>query len=125
VKDARARADTVFQHSPVLNTANQNSDFSTISTRINLLNIGKTQVLTIPGEALPNIGFYLKRNMKTSQPFLFGLTNDALGYILVKEDFNSFERYNYISRTSLGEFTGDIFVEEALKMMEKNPGAEE
>lgn len=125
MKDARARADTVFQHSPVLNTANQNSDFSTISTRINLLNIGKTQVLTIPGEALPNIGFYLKRNMKTSQPFLFGLTNDALGYILVKEDFNSFERYNYISRTSLGEFTGDIFVEEALKMMEKNPGAEE
>ena len=114
----------VFQHSPLLNTANQNGDFSTVSTCINLLNIGQAQVLTIPGEALPNIGFYLKRNMKTSQPFLFGLTNDAFGYILVKEDFNSFERYNYISRTSLGEFTGDIFVEEALKMMEENPGAE-
>lgn len=115
----------VFQNSPVLNKTVQNNDFSKISTRINLLNIGKAQVLTIPGEALPNIGFYLKRNMKTSQPFLFGLTNDALGYILVKEDFNSFERYNYISRTSLGEFTGDIFVEEALKMIEENPGAEE
>ncbi len=115
----------VFQHSPVLNSVNQNSDFSTISTRLNLLNIGQAQVLTIPGEALPNIGFYLKRNMKTDQPFLFGLTNDAFGYILVKEDFNSFERYNYISRTSLGEFTGDIFVEEALKMIEENPGAEE
>ena len=115
----------VFQNSPVLNKTVQNNDFSKISTRINLLNIGKAQVLTIPGEALPNIGFYLKRNMKTSQPFLFGLTNDALGYILTKEDFNSFERYNYISRTSLGEFTGDIFVEEALKMIEENPGAEE
>lgn len=63
--------------------------------------------------------------MKSDQPFLFGLTNDAFGYILVKEDFNSFERYNYISRSSLGEFTGDIFVEEALKMMEENPGEEE
>jgi len=115
----------VFQNSPVLNKTVQNNDFSKISTRVNLMNIGKAQVLTIPGEALPNIGFYLKRNMKTSQPFLFGLTNDALGYILTKEDFNSFERYNYISRTSLGEFTGDIFVEEALKMIEENPGAEE
>ena len=115
----------VFKHSPVLNKTVQNNDFSKITTRLNLLNIGKAQILTIPGEALPNIGFYLKRNMKTSQPFLFGLTNDAFGYILVKEDFNSFERYNYISRTSLGEFTGDIFVEEALKMIEENPGAEE
>lgn len=115
----------VFKHSPVLNPASQKGDFTIISTRLNLLNIGKAQVLTIPGEALPNIGFYLKRNMKTSQPFLFGLTNDAFGYIMVKEDFNSFERYNYISRTSLGEFTCDIFVEEALKMIEENPGAEE
>jgi hypothetical protein len=115
----------VFQHSPLLNPDNRNGDFSTITTQINLLNIGQAQVLTIPGEALPNIGFYLKRNMKTEQPFLFGLTNDAFGYIMVKEDFNSFERYNYISRASLGEFTGDIFVEEALKMIEENPGAEE
>jgi hypothetical protein len=114
----------VFKNSPVLNKTVQNNDFSKITTRLNLLNIGKAQILTIPGEALPNIGFYLKRNMKTSQPFLFGLTNDALGYILTKEDFNSFERYNYISRTSLGEFTGEIFVEEVLKMIEENPGAE-
>lgn len=43
----------------------------------------------------------------------------------IKEDFNSFVRYNYISRTSLGEFTSEIFVEETLKMIEENPGAEE
>jgi hypothetical protein len=114
----------VLKSSPILKKSGQNNDVSIISTRINLLNIGQAQVLTIPGEALPNIGFYLKRNMKTEQPFLFGLTNDAFGYILIKEDFNSFERYNYISRTSLGEFTGDIFVKEALKMIEENPGAE-
>lgn len=113
----------VFQNSPILSQAVQNGNYSKISTRLNLLSIGKAQVLTIPGEALPNIGFYLKRNMKTNQPFLFGLTNDAFGYIMVKEDFNSFRRYNYISRTSLGEFTGDIFVKEALKMIRENPGA--
>ena len=94
-----------------------------IKTNVNLLNIGTAQILTIPGEALPNIGFYLKRNMNTDQAFLFGLTNDAFGYIITKEDFNSFKRYDYISRTSLGEMTGEIFIQEALQLIQENPGA--
>jgi len=94
-----------------------------INTRVNLLNIGTAQILTIPGEALPNIGYYLKRNMRTKNPFLFGLTNDAFGYIITKEDFSSFKRYEYISRTSLGEMTGEIFIEEALKLIEESPEA--
>ena len=92
--------------------------------RMNLLNIGKAQILTIPGEALPNIGFYLKRKMKTDQPFLFGLTNEAIGYILTKTDFDSFEKYRYISRTSLGEMTGEILIDEALKLIAESPGSE-
>jgi len=102
-----------------------NGDYSSVKTSINLVNIGKVQILTIPGEALPNIGYYLKRNMKTTQPFLFGLTNDAFGYILTKVDFNSFERYNYISRTSLGEMTGEIYIEEALKLVQESPAAQQ
>ncbi len=93
-----------------------------IQTNVNLLNIGTAQILTIPGEALPNIGYYLKRNMKTENPFLFGLTNDAFGYILTKEDFNSFGRYKYVSRTSLGEMTGEIYIQNALKLIQENPG---
>lgn len=96
-----------------------------ISTRVNLLNIGSAQILTIPGEALPNIGFYLKRKMNTKHPFLFGLTNDAFGYILTKVDFNSFKRYDYISETSLGEMTGEIFIEEALELISSNPKPKE
>jgi hypothetical protein len=115
----------VFQHSPVAALADKKiTDFSKVTTRINLVNIGKVQVLTIPGEALPNIGFYVKRHMNTDQPFLFGLTNDAFGYILTKEDFNGFERYNYVSRTSLGEMTGEIYETEALKMIKENPAPE-
>lgn len=92
-----------------------------IKTTVNLLTIGNAKVLTIPGEALPNIGYYLKRKMNTDNPFLFGLTNDAFGYILTKEDFNSFERYEYISRTSLGEHTGEAFVEQAIKLVDSQP----
>ena len=93
------------------------SDKQSITTRVNLVNIGDAQILTVPGEALPNIGFYLKRKMNGKHNLLFGLTNDALGYILSKEDWNSFERYNYITRTSLGESTADIFIGNAIKLI--------
>jgi hypothetical protein len=112
----------VFQHSPVaIKYRTTVVDFSVVPTRINLLNIGRIQVLTIPGEALPNIGYYVKRKMKSDQPFLFGLTNDAFGYMLTKEDFGGFERYNYVSRTSLGEMTGNIYEEEAIKLINESP----
>ncbi len=61
-----------------------------IDARINLVNLGDAQILTIPGEALPNIGCYLKRKMRGKHNLLFGLTNDAFGYILTKVDFQSF-----------------------------------
>ncbi len=108
----------ILENSPLnFNTTQTN----TVSTRLNLVNIGTAQILTIPGEALPNIGYYLKRNMPTEHSFLFGLTNDAFGYILTKEDFNSFERYDYISQTSLGEMTGEIYIKEALSLIKKSP----
>jgi hypothetical protein len=55
---------------------------------------------------------------------LFGLANDAFDYILTREDFDSFKRYAYISRTSLGERTGDILVTEALKLVDESPRPE-
>jgi len=111
----------ILKNSP-LKQENAKPDVAT--TQLNLLNIGPAQILTIPGEALPNIGYYLKRNMNTKLPFLFGLTNDAFGYILTKVDFNSFKRYDYISRTSLGEMTGEIYIEQALKLVKESPKPE-
>ncbi len=93
----------------------------TITTRINVVNLGNAQIMTIPGEALPNIGFYLKRKMHGKHNMLFGLTNDAFGYILTKVDFASFARYEYVSRTSLGEMTGEILIEQGLALVEKSP----
>lgn len=93
------------------------SDDFRITVQINLLQIGNARILTIPGEALPNIGFFLKRRMGGEHNLLFGLTNDAFGYILSRVDFESFERYSYISRTSLGEQTGEILINSALEMI--------
>jgi hypothetical protein len=97
-----------------------NQDHS-INARINLINLGNAQILTIPGEALPNIGFYLKRKMRGTHTLLFGLTNEAFGYILTKVDFNSFPRYDYVSRTSLGEMTGEILIEKSLEFVNRSP----
>jgi len=99
-------------------------DPSHVSTQLNVVNIGDAQILTIPGEALPNIGYYLKRKMHGQHNLLFGLTNDAFGYILTKVDWGSFKRYEYVSRTCLGEMTGEILIEEALKFVDACPRPE-
>ena len=109
----------VVQHSPLKYPHDDAG--RTITTRINLVNLGDAQILTIPGEALPNIGFYLKRQMRGEHNLLFGLTNDAFGYILTKVDFNSFPRYDYVSRTSLGEMTGEILIEKWLELIRSSP----
>ena len=95
-----------------------------VTTQLNLLNVGSAQILTIPGEALPNIGYYLKRKMRGEHNLLFGLTNDAFGYILTKVDWGSFKRYDYVSRTCLGEMTGEIYMDEALKLVAESPAPE-
>lgn len=108
----------IMQSSPLGSRA---QDPGRVETQLNLVNIGTAQILTIPGEALPNIGFYLKRKMRGKDNLLFGLTNDAFGYILTKVDWGSFKRYDYVSRTSLGEMTGEILIDEALKLIDRSP----
>ena len=108
----------VMRNSPM---ADQTDNFEEVTTQMNVLNVGSAQMLTMPGEVLPNLGYYLKRNMPGDHIFLLGLTNDAFGYIMTKYDFDSFKRYEYISRTSLGEMTGEIFVEEALQLVADSP----
>jgi hypothetical protein len=110
----------VVQHSPLNYPRGEDR---TITTRVNLVNVGNAQMLSIPGEALPNIGFYLKRKMRGEHNFLLGLTNDAFGYILTKVDFHSFARYDYVSRVSLGEMTGEILIQHALDLIQKAPPA--
>jgi len=88
-----------------------------VSTRLNFLRLGAARLLTVPGEAMPNLGAYLKRRIGGEHAMLLGLTNDAFGYILTKEDWGAFRRYEYISRTCLGERTGEILTDEALRLV--------
>ena len=113
-----------LKRSPILSKSPGTKNYTVAPARLNLINIGQAQIITAPGEAMPNIGYYLKRKQNTSQPMLFGLVNDSFGYIITKEDFGSFQRYDYISRTALGEMTGEIYITEALKLIESAPAAD-
>ncbi len=93
----------------------------TIKARVNLLNIGDMQVVTVPGEALPNIGLFTKRHMRGRHNLLFGLTNEAFGYILSRVDYKSFDRYKYVSAVSLGEMTGEILMDRWLQLIRTSP----
>ena len=112
----------ILENSPLNYTTNSDGG---ISTQVNIVNLGDAQMLTIPGEALPNIGYYLRRKMHGKHNFLLGLTNDAFGYLLTKVDYNSFKRYEYITRTSLGEMAGEIFIEQSLKFINQCPKPED
>ena len=107
----------VVEHSPLNHSRNPDR---TVTAQINLITLGDAHLLTIPGEAMPNIGLYLKRKMKGRHNLLLGLTNDAFGYILTEVDFNSFDRYDYVSATSLGEMTGEILIDKWRELIDQS-----
>lgn len=97
-----------------------------LTTETHLIQIGnEVAIVTIPGELLPRLGFVIqervRESLQTPTVFLFGLTNDELGYILPEDEFGT-ERYRYESSMSVGRAIGsDLLraVEEMLKEIQK------
>jgi len=78
-----------------------------IETEVTHLTMGPVEFVTIPGEALPNIGLMLKRHMRGDPKFVLGLCDDELGYILAQEDWGlSF--YEYETSMSVGSTVGRV-----------------
>jgi len=57
-------------------------------TEVDVMQIGKAQMITMPGEVLPSIGHRLKRSMTGKYNFVIGLGNDELGYIIPEEEWD-------------------------------------
>ncbi len=87
-----------------------------VETEVDRIRIGPAELLTIPGEALPNVGFYLKRHMHGQPKFLLGLTCDFLGYILAPEDFG-LKLYEYETGVSVGPRIEPLMVGNLLEMI--------
>lgn len=59
----------------------------TLTTEVGLLDLGGARIAFWPGEVLPKLGLACKAALHSPHPFLVGLANDELGYILAREDF--------------------------------------
>jgi len=96
-------------------------DHGCVPTEVSHFTIGPAEFITLPGEVLPNIGLYLKRNMSGDPKFELGLTGDALGYILTPEDYG-LPLYRYESSVSVGPQMGRAMENNLLLLMKRNPG---
>jgi hypothetical protein len=92
----------------------------TFETEVCRVGIGSAEFLTLPGEVLPNVGFYLKSMMHGSPKFLLGLTNDFLGYILTPEDFG-LALYEYESGQSVGRHIEPLMIQNLEALINKEP----
>ncbi len=87
-----------------------------VETEVCAFVLGPAEFATIPGEATPDIGFYLKRHMKGHPRFLLGLCNDELGYILPAESYG-LKLYEYETSVSVGPEIGRAVEDHLLAMM--------
>lgn len=89
-----------------------------VTTDVMHITLGTIEMVTLPGEALPNIGFQLKRHMKGNPKMVIGLANDELGYILSEADYG-LEIYRYETSMSVGEKVGRIVTDKLLAMIQQ------
>lgn len=92
-----------------------------VVTEINLIRIGDAEILTVPGELLPELGFEILEKMRGYPRLIVGLANDQLGYMLPGYDFNGDQ---YEEGMSVGPAIGPMVREQAIRMLEatREPG---
>lgn len=88
-----------------------------ITTEVMHIRLGTAEMVTLPGEALPNIGFQLKRHMKGEPKLVIGLANDELGYLLMEADYG-LDLYRYETSMSVGEKAGRLVVDKLMDMIQ-------
>jgi hypothetical protein len=78
------------------------------------IRLGAAELLTVPGELLPELSFEILERMQGHPSLIVGLTNDELGYIIPAYDFRAGE---YEESMSLGPAAGPIIVEAARRLV--------
>jgi hypothetical protein len=78
-------------------------------SKISRITLGKgensVEMVTLPGEALTNLGLDIRDIMPGKHKMLLGLTHDTLGYLIHESEWST---TGYEENVSLGSKTGDI-----------------
>lgn len=86
-----------------------------IATDMFHLRLGDAELVTIPGELLPEVSFEILARMQGFPRMLVSLTNDELGYMLPGYDFNEGQ---YEESMSVGPAIGPMVRDQAIRMIE-------
>lgn len=101
-------ANRMFQVLRILGISDREFLFNKVRTEVNLVRIGEdTSLLTVPGEATPEVGRELARRIPGQFRMLLGLGCDELGYILTPEQYADRE-WKYEKSMSVGPRTAPM-----------------
>lgn len=79
-------------------------------SKISRITIGRgansLEMVTLPGEALTNLGLSIRDLMPGKHKMLLGLTHDTLGYLIPESEWD--DKTKYEEAVSLGRKTGDM-----------------
>ncbi len=97
-------------------------DEGCIEADVGVLELGPSRWACWPGEILPALGLRSKELLRTDHPFLIGLANDELGYILPEEDFIEPSDWDdpgpqYEESMSVGPRTGPLLMAALQRMV--------
>jgi len=84
-------------------------------TEVARVDIGQLQIIAIPGELLPELGFAIRERMTGAVNVIVGLANDEIGYIIPAYDFRAGV---YEESMSLGPSAGPQIVDAAFELLE-------
>jgi len=97
-----------------------------ITTSCTFIDLGAAQIITIPGELLPRLGFAIKAAMPGPCKILVGLADDEIGYILPDDEFVPPADYlnpgrQYEESMSVGPTTGSRILAAARELIGDHP----
>ncbi len=95
--------------------ATPSSDES-ISTEIQVLKLGSTYLVGLPGEVLVEVGLAIKRKAGIENLFVVTLANDVVGYVCHAQAYEQ-GGYEPESGTRLAKGAGEVMIEQALALI--------
>lgn len=93
-----------------------NQSPKTLTTEIQLLRIGDTYLLGLPGEILVEVGLEIKRQACAENLFIITLCNDTIGYVCHQEAYDE-GGYESVTGNNLARGAGEKMVKEALDLI--------
>ncbi|MDP2899332.1 MAG: hypothetical protein Q8Q12_22575 [bacterium] len=87
-----------------------------LTTEIQVLRIGDSYLLGLPGEILVEVGLEIKKRAGVQNLFLITLCNDVIGYVCHKEGYDE-GGYEPGTGTNLAKGAGETLVKEALDLI--------